>query len=63
MELHELSTEERTNVITDINKIMSEKYNICDKSITNFWNTLMFGAEYKLYLYKYQNTDVDVMYR
>ena len=63
MELHDLSEEERTNVITDINKIMSEKYNICDKSIKNFWDVLMLGAEYKLYLCKHQNTDVDVMYR
>ena len=63
MEFRELSTEERTNVITDISKIMSEKYNICDKSITNFWNTLIIGAQYQNQCSKQQHTDIDVMYR
>ena len=63
MEFRELSTEERTNVITDISKIMSEKYNISDKSITNFWNALILGAQYQNQCCKQQHTDVDVMYR
>ena len=63
MEFRELSTEERTNVITDISKIMSEKYNISNKSITNFWNALIVGAQYQSQCGKQQHTDVDVMYR
>ena len=63
MEFRELSTKERTNAITDINKIMSEKYNICDKSITNFWNTLIIGAQYQNQCSKQQHIDIDAMYR
>ena len=63
MELHDLSEEERTNVIIDINKIMSEKYNICDKSIKNFWDVLMLGAEYQNQCGIQKTADVDVMYR
>ena len=63
MEFRELSTEERTNVITDISKIMSEKYNICDKSITNFWNTLILGVQYQNQCSIQKTADVDVMYR
>ena len=63
MELHDLSEEERTNVITDINKIMSEKYNISNKSITNFWNTLILGAEYQNQCGMQKTIDSDVMYR
>ena len=63
MEFRELSTEERTNVIIDINKIMSEKYNICDKSIKNFWDALILGAQYQNQCSKQQHTDIDVMYR
>ena len=63
MEFRELSTEERTNVITDISKIMSEKYNICDKSITNFWNTLILGVQYQSQCGMQKTIDSDVMYR
>ena len=63
MEFRELTQEERTNVITDISKIMSEKYNISDKSITNFWNALILGAQYQSQCGMQQHTDVDVMYR
>ena len=63
MELHELSEEERTNVITDINKIMSEKYNISNKSITNFWNALILGAQYQSQSGMQKTAEIDVMYR
>ena len=58
MELHDLSEEERTNVITDINKIMSEKYNICDKSITNFWNALTIGVIHQIKQRDNQNSEI-----
>ena len=63
MEFRELTQQERSDVITDISKIMSEKYNISDKSITNFWNALILGAQYQNQCSKQQHTDVDVMYR
>ena len=62
MEFRELTQQERSDVITDISKIMSEKYNISNKSITNFWNTLILGAQYQSQC-SMQKTTVDVMYR
>ena len=49
MEFRELSTEERSDVIRDISKIMSEKYNISKKSINNFWNIVRIGARVEFY--------------
>ena len=63
MEFRELSTEERSSIITDISKIMSEKYNISNKSITNFWNALIVGAQYQSQCSIQKTADVDVMYR
>ena len=63
MELHELSQQKRKNIIIDINKIMSEKYNISNESITNFWNVLILGVQYQNQCGIQQNTDIDVMYR
>ena len=63
MEFRELTQQERSDIITDISKMMSEKYNISNKSITNFWNTLILGAQYQNQCNKQQHTDIDVMYR
>ena len=63
MELHEFSQQEWKNIITDINKIMSEKYNISDSSINNFWDVLMLGAEYQNQSGMQKTIDSDIMYR
>ena len=63
MELSELTEKECSDVITDINKIMSEKYNISNKSINNFWKVLTFGTEYLNQVDKFQKVNIDVMYR
>ena len=58
MELHELSQQERKNIITDINKIMSEKYNISDSSINNFWNALTVGVIHQIKQCDNQNSEI-----
>ena len=63
MELSELTEKERLDVIADINKIMSDKYNISNKSIDNFWKVLIFGTEYLNQVDKFQKVNIDVMYR
>ena len=44
MELSQLSEKQRISIITDINNLLSEKYNISDRNIKNFWMAFEVGV-------------------
>ena len=62
MELNQLSEKQRIGIITDINNLLSEKYNISDRSIKNFWMAFEVGANEITEYQKQQYQQIDIAY-
>ena len=62
MELSQLSEKQRIDIITDINNLLSEKYNISDRSIKNFWMAFEVGVNEITEYQKQQCQQIDVAY-
>ena len=62
MELSQLSEKQRIGIITDINNLLSEKYNISDRSIKNFWMAFEVGVNEITEYQKQQCQQIDIAY-